>query len=59
MKYLRPILFATTLLTLSACSSFSLDKERAAEQRKQELCGEIGTRDLPHCTGSLEPEPAE
>lgn len=39
------------LLLTSACQSFSLDKERATERRKQALCSEIDTRDLPHCTG--------
>jgi len=47
---------ATALIGISACSSFSIDKERATEQRKNDLCKEIDTRDLPHCNGTL---PAE
>lgn len=52
MKHARNLLIlALPILLLSACESFSLDKERAAEQRKQELCGQIDTRNLPHCAG--------
>jgi len=49
----KTIIAAALILPLSACQSFSLDKDRAAEKRKQELCGDISTRDLPHCSGSL------
>jgi len=45
------IIFITAPLFAVSCSSFSLDKERATEQRKQTLCDEIDTRDLPHCSG--------
>ena len=46
-------LVALTLLALplAGCSTLDLDSERAADQRKQELCREIATRDLPHCAG--------
>lgn len=52
MKISKFILFSTALVTLTACSTLTLDKERAAERRKQDLCGEIDTRNLPHCTGT-------
>ena len=39
-----------SLFLLSACQSLNFDK--AEEQRKQELCKEIDTRELPHCSGS-------
>ena len=50
------MLIALAGLGLAACASFSLDKDRAEEHRKQELCQEIDTKDLPHCAGTLEPE---
>ena len=57
MKKLRRI--AITLLPVflfASCETFSFSKERAAEKRKQDLCQEIETKDLPHCSGSLENE---
>lgn len=53
-KTSRNLLITALILPLSACQSFALDKEKAAEQRKEDLCSEIETRDLPHCYGSLE-----
>jgi len=53
-KISKAVIALAFMAPLAACESFSLDKERATEQRKQELCGEISTRDLPHCSGSLE-----
>ena len=44
-------------VALSGCSTLSLDKDRAAEARKQELCTDISTRDLPQCAGTLDREP--
>lgn len=46
------IFFLALIIPLSSCQSFSLDKERATEQRKQELCGQVSTRNQPQCSGS-------
>ena len=44
-------------LALGGCSTISLDKDRAAEARKQELCRDIATRDQPQCVGAFDREP--
>lgn len=57
--YIRPmkwiIITTTSLIGLTGC--ISIDKERAAQQRKAELCAEIDTKDQPHCAGSYEAPP--
>lgn len=50
-KTCRHLFILALIVPLSACQSFSIDKERATERRKQELCGHIDTRDLPQCSG--------
>jgi|GEM_PF-2117317 len=42
---------------LTGCSTLSFDKEHATEHRKQELCRDISTRELPQCTGSNPRQP--
>jgi len=49
--------FTICAIALSGCSTLSLDKDRATEIRKQELCTDISTRDLPQCAGTLDREP--
>ena len=46
-------------LALGGCSTLSLDKDRATEARKQELCADISTRDLPQCVGTTNQDPGE
>lgn len=43
------------LSNLGGCSS--IDKERAAELRKNELCRELETQHLSHCAGNHVPPP--
>jgi len=45
------------MVGLSACSTLNIDKERATQQRKDQLCSEIETRDLPQCAGHHIPPP--
>ena len=52
MKY--ALLFVTAI-SLSACSTLNFNKDRAAENRKQELCRDIATKDQPQCTGNYVP----
>ena len=54
---MRTLCIAFAALSLTACSTFSFDKDRAAEQRKQELCQELETRDQPQCAGQHTPTP--
>lgn len=53
MKY--AFTFLTTAALLSGC--VSIDKERATEQRKAELCAKIETQHLSHCPGNHIPPP--
>ena len=50
---MRIILVSSLLssIALGGCSTLGWDKERITEQRKQELCRDVSTRDLPHCAG--------
>jgi len=51
----KSALLLITAINLTACSTLNLDKDRAAEQRKQELCQDITTRDQPQCAGGYVP----
>jgi len=48
-KFIKAITIIVFTVPLLGCESFSFDKQRAAEKRKQELCTEIDTRDQPYC----------
>jgi len=54
MKMLIIPVFA---LGLTACNTLRFDKDRATEQRKQELCTDISTKDQPQCAGGHAPTP--
>lgn len=49
-KFKQIALWGLPVLLLASCQSIDLDRDRSAEQRKQAMCGEVGTHDLPHCT---------
>lgn len=54
---MKTLIVTAFALSLPACSTLSFDKDRAAEQRKQELCTDISTRDQPQCAGGHVPKP--
>lgn len=49
-KTQKTLLIGITVLLATGCGSFGIDKDRSAERRKNDLCGEVGTHDLAHCT---------